>query len=324
MSMVKACELLGVPRSSMYRQLSGPRESTLQVPQRDRAYPNRLSDEECAEIVARLNQADTEDLSIRQAYHHLLDQGEYLCSLPTMHRVMRRADQSGDRRRQRGGEPQSRVKPVLYADAPRQVWCWDITNLPGPGRQVFKLFTMIDLFSRCVVGQCVELVETHERAEAFIQATIDAEPAQPWVIHSDNGGPMRAGTVRDLLARLQVTASYSRPRVSNDNPYIESLFKTVKYDYRFPDRFDSLDHATAWAEEYFEHYNTAHHHSGLAGHTPARVHDGSWPTEQARWVQTRHDYAQRHPHRHPHPPITHEPPDIVWINPPNQQLSQTA
>lgn len=323
--MVRACVLLGVPRSSVYHHLAGGRASTLTIPHVERNYPNRLSPEEQQAIVERLNQDDVADLSIRQAHYELLDHGEYLGSLATMHRVMRTAGQSADRRRSNGdGRALPRTKPVLLADAPRQVWCWDITDLRGPGRQRFKLFSMLDLYSRCVVGHCVETYESKELATAFIQNTINAEAAQPVVIHADNGSSMRAGTVQDLLASLHITASYSRPRVSNDNAYVESLFKTVKYDRRYPERFDSLEHARDWAEEFFTDYNTNHHHHGLAGHTPERVHDGSWPTHHERWRTAKDNYALDHPHRHPNPPVTHEPPDTVWINPPNHQLSQTA
>lgn len=320
--MTKACQLMGVPRTTMYRQLAGPQPSRLKVPQAQRDYPNRLSVEERADVVARLNREDMADLSIRQCYYRLLDRGEYMCSLASMHRVMRAAGQSADRRRRRSGLLQ-RPKPVLEATAPRQVWCWDITELTGPGRQRFKLFTMIDLFSRFVVGHRVERGESKELAIEFIRHTVTDQHTTPRVLHADNGSAMRAGTTRDLLAQLHVTASYSRPRVSNDNPYIESLFKTVKYTPVFPDRFDSLDHARSWTAEFFTGYNTTHHHSGLAGHTPQRVHDGSWPGAHDHWTTTKHAYATRHPERHHQPPTTPEPPDAVWINQP-PELSQTA
>lgn len=322
--MTKACQVRGVPRPTMYRQLAGRQPSQLRVPQAQRDYPNRLSGDERDAVVARLNREDLADLSITQSYYHLLDHGEYLCSLASMHRVMRAAGQSGDRRRRRrGGTAVHRRKPVLEATAPRQVWCWDITELLGPGRQRFKLFTMIDMYSRYVVGHRVERVETKELAAEIIRAAITDQNSTSRVVHADNGASMRAGTTRDLLALLHVTASYSRPRVSNDNPYSESLFKTVKYDPVFPQRFDSLDHARAWTTEFFTGYNTGHHHAGLAGHTPQRVHDRSWPGTHDQWTTTKHHYATRHPKRHPRPPVTPEPPDAVWINQPHQ-LSQTA
>ena len=136
---------------------------------------------------------------------------------------------------------------------------------------------------------------------------------------------MRAGTTRDLLSTLHITASYSRPRVSNDNPHIEALFKTVKYDPVFPGQFDTIDEARAFTQWFFKRYNTAHHHAGLAGHTPTRIHDGSWPGIHDTWVAAKQAYAARHPRRHLRAaPVTHEPPDTVWINKPTQELSQTA
>lgn len=324
--MVDACDWLGVPRATMYRLRSPQRGGGVKVAQRDRAYRHRLSAAERQQVVDRLNQADVEEMSIRQAFHHLLDQGEYWCSLSTMHRIMKAAGQSADRRQQRRhSPPQRRVKPVLEATAPRQVWCWDITQLQGPGRQRFKLFTMIDLYSRYVVGHRVEYAESKELARDFINDVVSAQRTTPQVLHADNGSAMRAGTTRDLLAALHITASYSRPRVSNDNPHIESLFKTVKYDPGFPSQFDTIAEARAFSQWFFERYNTAHHHVGLAGHTPARIHDGSWPSTHDTWVTAKQAYADRHPQRHLRAaPVTHEPPDSVWINQPTQELSQAA
>lgn len=324
--MTRACRLLGLPRSSYYHHLRGdPGVSLLVIPQAARAYPNRIDDAERDRVVARLNQPDVEALSIRQAHYTLLDKGEYLCSLPSMHRIMRRVGQSGDRRRRKSGATfLPRTKPVVEATAPRQVWCWDITDLPGPGRTRFKLFTMIDMFSRYPVGHRVEYAESKELAAEFIQTSINQEQAQPLVIHADNGSSMRAGTVHDLFTTLGITASHSRPRTSNDNPFIESLFKTVKYDHLYPDQFNTIEQARDWADDFFTRYATSHHHEGLAGHTPQRVHDGSWPGYHDHWVATKAAYAHQHPARHHRAPITHELPDTVWINKPNKQLSKTA
>lgn len=315
---------MGLARATYYRILAGPPDrQQVGVPHRERAYPNRLSAAERATVVERLNSIET-DQSIRQGFFTLLEAGEYHCSLATMHRIMRSVGQSADRRRQASHPHRRRVRtPHLGADGPRQVWCWDITVLPGPGRQVFKLYSVIDLYSRKIVGWRVEHSESATLAEQMITAAVTDEGARPLVLHADNGGPMRAGTLQDLLTTLQISVSHSRPRVSNDNPYIESFFKTCKYDLSWPDRFDSLDHARAWVAQFVAGYNTNHHHSALAGHTPASVHDGSWPTHQQAWDQTKATYAAAHPERHPKPPITHEPPDTVWINKPNQ-LSQTA
>ena len=325
MSVTRACQVLGLPRSTFYDKTSDAPACGVQVPHDQRAYPNQITAAERAVVVERLNQPDTQDLSIRQAFFTLLDNGEYLCSMRSMHRIMHAVGQSSDRRRRRH-EPgyHSRRTPRLHATAPRQVWCWDITELAGPGRQRFKLFSMIDLYSRKVVAHRVEHREDKDLGEAFVKQALAEEGCQPRVIHADNGGAMRSGTLHDLLGLLHITASHSRPRVSNDNAHAEALFKTVKYDHLYPERFDSINHARTWAAEFFDRYNTSHHHSALAGHTPDRVHDGSWPTHHQIWEETKTAYAARYPERHRRgAPVTHEPPAIVWINKPNE-LSKTG
>ena len=316
---------MGLARATYYRTLAGATAGEkVIVPHRERTAPHWLSDAEQGAVVEALNSPELVDKSIRQGHFAMLEAGHYLCSLATSHRIMRAAGQSGDRRRQSAHPHRRRVRtPHLGADRPRQVWCWDITALPGPGRQVFKFYSVIDLYSRKIVAWRVERSESAPFAEEMINQAVTAEGIRPFVLHADNGAPMRAGTVRDLLATLQITASYSRPRVSNDNPFIESFFKTCKYDLSWPGRFDSLDHARQWVAQFVEGYNSNHHHSALGGHTPASVHDGSWPTHQLAWDQTKAAYAAAHPERHRKPPITHQPPDVVWINKPNE-LSQTA
>lgn len=325
---MRGCVLLGIARASYYRHLNPPVLTGVLtgvvVPHRDRAYPNRVSPAEAEEVINSLNSEEIADMSIRQGYFHLLDQGRYLCSLSTMHRIMRAAGQSADRRRHATHQQVGpRSTPRLCATGPGQVWCWDITNLPGPGRYVFKLYSMIDLYSRYVVGHRVEMTEDKNFTEGLFNNAFTRQGCTPQVIHADNGAVMRAGTVRELMAAVQVHASYSRPRVSNDNAFAEALFKTVKYDLAYPERFDSLEHARDWAQEFFEQYNTSHHHASLAGHTPARVHDGTWQQTHDQWTATKTAYATQHPARHPRQPVTPTPPDTVWINKPNQ-LSQTA
>ncbi|TQJ14032.1 IS3 family transposase [Yimella lutea] len=328
MSIVQGCAWLGIARSSYYRYLNPPPRIGVVVPHTERAYPNRVTAAEAKAVVQALNTVELAGLSIRQAHFELLDQGVYLCSLPSMHRIMRREGQSSDRRRHTAHRGYgARSTPRLHATAPGQVWCWDITNLPGPGRMSFKLYSMIDLYSRYVVGYRVEHVEDHRFTQELFNNAFTAQQGTPQVIHADNGGVMRAGTVRELLATMHVHASYSRPRVSNDNAFAEALFKTVKYDLDYPEEFDSLEHARQWSAEFFDRYNTRHHHAGLAGHTPARVHHGTWSSTHDQWATTKAAYAAKHTARHHKPPITHMPPDTVWINKPNTpnpQLSQTA
>ena len=326
-SVVQACRWLGVSRAGLYRHRRPTGSRGTVVPHAARAYPNRLTTEEQAVVVARLNDDDVAELSIRQAFFRLLDAGTYLCSLASMHRIMRRVGQSADRRRRRprASVPRGSVAaPTLHATAPRQVWCWDITNLNGPGRMWFKLYSMVDLYSRYAVAHRVEYHERPDLAQAMFADAFASQGCTPAVIHADNGGPMRAGTTRDLFRTLHITASYSRPHVSNDNPYAEAFFKTLKYDLEFPEQFASIEHARGWTDDFFEAYNQHHHHAGLAGHTPARVHDGSWPEFHDQWTAVKTRYAAEHPTRHARAPIIHMPPDAVWINKPNHQLSQTA
>lgn len=326
MSVVQACRWLGVSRSTLYRYRNPNPAGGVVVPHAERNYPQRLAPAETEAVVARLNAEDVADMSIREGFYHLLDRGEYLCSLATMHRIMRRAGQSTDRRRQRTrtGVRGRRHAPRLHATAPRQVWCWDITNVQGPGRIWFKLYVAIDLYSRYVVAHRVEHHERPDLAKDMFQKAFTDQHCVPAVIHADNGSPMRAGTLTDMFRLLHITTSHSRPRVSNDNPFAEAVFKTVKYDLAYPGRFDTIDQAQAWFTAFFDHYNNLHHHAGLAGHTPARVHDGTWPTTHDLWTTTKTAYAAKHPTRHPKPPKTPTPPDHVWINQPPTQLSQTA
>lgn len=328
MSVAQGCVWLGISRSRFYRYRNPSPGAGVKIPQADRDYPHRISSSEAAAIVDRLNQPDVADLSVREAFHRLLDAGDYRCSLSSMHRIMAAAGQSGDRRGQRPPGSCPKVStPQVTASGPGQVWCWDITNLPGCGRIVYKLYTVIDLFSRAVVAHRVETREGIEFAAAMFTNAFASVSQAPRLVHADNGQVMRAGRLRELFASLQVGVSYSRPRVSNDNAFAEAVFKTVKYHQSYPEHFDSIETARVWCAEFFEAYNHHHHHSGLAGHTPARVHDGSWTQVHQQWQATKAAYAARYPQRHRKPPVTHTPAAVVWINPPNkptQQLSQTA
>lgn len=328
MSITQGCAWLGISRSAFYRYRNPSPGGGVRIAHAHRAYPNRISAGEAAWIVDRLNQKDLADLSIREAFYRLLDAGDYRCSLSSMHRIMAAVGQSGDRRRQRPrGSCMKRSTPRVEATGPGQVWCWDITNLPGQGRVVYKLYTVIDLFSRAVVAHRVEVREGIEFAEEMFSTALGTQARTPRLVHADNGKVMRAGSLRDLFTSLQVGASYSRPRVSNDNAFAEAVFKTVKYDLSYPQCFTSLQEARRWCEWFFHEYNHHRHHSGLNGHTPARVHDGSWSQHHRQWQVTKAAYAALYPHRHQKPPVTRPPASVVWINQPkepNQQLSQTA
>jgi putative transposase len=319
-SIKAACALLGWSRATHYRarrpaqaRPAGPWPTP----------PNALTGEECARVLAELNSRRFVDKSVTQCWATLLDEGTYLCSMSTMHRLLRRAGQAGERRRQ-ASHP-ARVKPELLATAPLHVWSWDITKLRGPQRGIYyDLYVILDIFSRYVVGWTVAARESAEIAEQLIADAI-ARHGRPGSLHADRGTSMTSKPVAQLLVDLGVARSHSRPHVSNDNPYSEAQFKTLKYAPIFPDRFGSLVDARAFCEEFFAYYNYEHRHSGIGLHTPASVHDGTAGRIRAQRAATLHAAYQANParfrHRPPQPPRL---PEAAWINQPNREaLIQT-
>lgn len=323
----RSCSLLGLSHETWYRHRRGQERPGVVIAHRDRAYPNRISPAEEEELLQGINDEEHSGLSVTQAVRRMADAGAIYCSVASAHRIVRRHEQNGDRRRRSGGATAgSRSKPVCGATAPNQLWSWDITMLRGPGRQHLKLYTIIDVFSRKVMGQRVEQVEDSALAQDLIRNAVLAARAAPQVLHADNGGPMRSATTWELLRTLGIRPSHSRPRVSNDNPYIESLFKTVKYSLEFPERFTSIEHARTFANWFFDDYNNNHLHSGLNWFTPASVHDGTAADIRDQRQQAHAAYYCRHPERFRQPPIVIGPPAEAWINHPNKttKLSQTA
>jgi putative transposase len=258
------------------------------------------------------------DLAPAQVYAMVLDDGQYLCSERTMYRVLAREGEVRERRAQR---PRTRYEPPeLLATAPNQLWSWDITKLKGPVKwTVFHLYVMLDVFSRYVVGWMVAPRESARLAEEFIATCYDRQgvSAGQLTVHADRGAAMRSKPVALLLAELGVTKTHSRPYVSNDNPFSEAQFKTLKYRPAFPERFGSLEDARAHAHDFFTWYNTEHRHSGLALHTPHDVHVGlAEQRREARAAVLAAAYAAR-PDRFVRGLPTPQPlPDAVWINPP--------
>jgi transposase InsO family protein len=320
-----ACALAGISHATWYRSLSPDEAAGVQIPHTERAYPNRIGAVEQEAFLAELNSPEHADLSVTQAWHRMLDAGKVFCSLSSALRIAARAGQNGDRRAQRPrGAGTSRAKPVHEADAPNLLWSWDITMLRGPGRHTYRLYTVIDVHSRRVMGHRVETAETAHLAAALIRQTVAAAGAAPEVLHADNGAPMRATSTLELARTLGIGLSFSRPRVSNDNPYSEAMFRTVKYDPGFPDRFDSLEHARAWTAAFFADYNANHRHSGLNYHTPDETHHG---TTEARRLQRQHTldaYYQANPHRFRNRPTAKAAPAVAGINTQQPKLSQTA
>lgn len=198
-----------------------------------------------------------------------------------------------------------------------QVWSWDITKLPGPYRGVtYDFYVTLDLFSRAIVGWRVEDGESDALAADMFRTAFTAHGAVPRVVHSDGGPAMTSKTVTVLLRDLGITTSRNRPRVSNDNPFSESAFKTCKYRPTYPGWFPSLDAARAWAGEFVTWYNTDHRHSSLEGHTPASVHDGTWAAVHHRRQQALDGLYAAHPHRFTRRPTAKTPLATVTINQP--------
>jgi putative transposase len=260
------------------------------------------------------------DLPPAQVYATLLDEGTYLCSTRTMYRILEEAGEVRERRDQRTHP--TYAMPILEATQPNQVWTWDITKLRGPERWIwYELYVMLDLFSRYVVGWLLAEWEDENLACALIEECVRRQGIKPGQLqtHSDRGSSMIAKTVGDVLTKLGVERSFSRPRVSNDNPYSESQFKTLKYRPTFPDRFGSIQHARQVIGPLMSWYNEEHLHSGLGFVTPADVHYGRAPRIiEARRSVLAGAYAA-HPERFPNGQPQPAPlPTSVWINRPDE------
>ena len=332
--MTKACRVLGVPRSSYYRarrvgHAASIGEPAIQAPVEVRSSavsaappaprsPRALSPAERAHVRDVLNSERFADCAPREVYASLLDDGIYLCSWSTMYRVLREADEVKRRRDQR--RQGAYTKPELLATGPNQLWSWDITQLKGPATWTYYyLYVILDVYSRYVVGWMIAERETAELAEAFIAETCAKEGIAPdqLTLHADRGSAMTSKCVAHLLADLGVTKTHSRPQVSNDNPFSEAQFKTVKYHPSTPERFGSIADARAWARELFQWYNHAHHHTGIELLTPATVHHGQAPAVLAARQEVLRAAYQAHPERFVRgEPRRAEVPAAVWINPP--------
>jgi putative transposase len=314
-----ACRLLGLSRATHYRRLNPPPR---QQPQPRGPSPIALSEQERRDVLELLNRPEYVDLPPAQVWARELDEGRYWCSESTMYRILRQAGQNGERRAQ--ATHPARKKPELMADAPNQVWCWDITKLRGPQRGVwYHLYTVIDIWSRYVVGHLVAEAEDGELAEALIADAVAREGVDPdqLVIHADRGAAMTCKTVAQLMTDLRITRSHSRPKTSNDNPFIESSFKTLKYDPTFPSSFGSIQHARQHCEAFYTYYNHEHRHSGIGLHTPASVHHGTAELVCEQRQQTLNAAYTTHPERFARRPRAPRLPQQVWINKPDEQHS---
>lgn len=312
------CEALGVSRSSLRRRLADPVASVPAAEHAKRRNHRRIPDAERQMILDLLHAEPFVDLAVPQVHAQWLDDGVYLCSVSTMYRILRANAEVKERRAQ--ARHPVYAKPELLATGPRQVFSWDITKIRGPYAGVwFSLLVMIDIFSRSVVGWQVVRRSNAAVAETFIRAALRSEGIEPGqaALHSDRGTEMTAQVVSDLLDALGVFRSLSRPRVSDDNPYSEAQFKTLKYHRDFPERFGSLEDARTFFRAFFAWYNNEHRHSGIAMLTPAVVHAGkARPVLAARHRVMLDAYAARPERFINGAPKCAELPKDVWINRP--------
>lgn len=262
------------------------------------------------------------DAAPAQVWATLLDEGDYLGSESTMYRLLRANGETGERRRQATHPP--RTIPELVAEGPNRVWSYDATALRGPTRGVhYDLLVMLDIFSRYVPGWLVVDVHDGEIVKAWIDQVVAAQGAinpGTLTIHADRGSPMTSKPVAVLLADLKIGRTHSRPQVSNDNPYSEAGFKTLKYCPEFPDRFGSLQDARSFCDRFFERYNHHHRHSGIGLHTPASVHFGTAAEVRAGRASVLDAAYAAHPERFVNnPPVPPPLPTVAWINKPKPE-----
>jgi putative transposase len=315
----RACALLGASRATLYRRRNPPPKPR---PTAARPEPaNKLTEAERQHVLSVLRSPEYCDLAPAQVWARLLDDGVYLCSISTMYRLLAIAGENRERRRQRTHP--AKQKPELIARRPNQVWSWDITKLQGPQRGTYyQLYVIIDIYSRYVVGWTVAAAETGSLAEALIADTLARHgiARDQLTLHADRGTSMTSKPVAQLLLDLGVDRSHSRPHVSNDNPYSEANFKTLKYCPAFPGRFGSIEDARAFCAVFFDHYNHVHRHSSLGLHTAASVHYGTATEIRAQRAATLNAAYAANPARFRHqPPTPPELPTVAWINQPTPE-----
>ena len=319
--LLRICQALGYPRAAYHREINV-------VPKKDKtsarkASPRKLSDTEEKAVLDVLNSIRFCDMAPAEIYTTLLDEGRYYCSIRTMYRILSRHGQSVQRRQKDAGHY---AKPELLATKPNELWSWDITKLKGPVKwQYFLLYTIIDVFSRYIVGWLIADRESEELARELISETILRQEIVPGTLtlHADRGSSMKSNTVAQLLTDLGVRKTHSRPHVSNDNPYSETTFKTLKYRPDFPEKFGSIHDARAHCKRFTKWYNSKHRHMGIAMLTPEAMHYKNWKPVIENRLMVLKMAAEFHPERFVKGmPIIPNPPNAVWINKPVPEKSE--
>ena len=320
LGVAQMCTALGVPKASYYRRLNSSAIRARRVPAR------ALRAQERQAVLDALHEPRFVDLSPGQVHAQMLDEGRYLCSERTMYRILESAGEVKERRNQRRRPVYT--KPELVAMAPNQVWSWDITKLRGPEKwSYYYLYVVIDIFSRYVVGWMLVDCESAALANRLISESCENERIQPnqLTVHADRGSAMKSKNLAMLYADLGVTKTHSRPSVSDDNPFSESQFKTLKYRPDFPDRFGCIEDARAYCRRFFNWYAFEHRHSGIGMVTPEQMHHGRAEATRAARSQVLLAAYSEHPERFPHgPPAPAALPTAAWINKPKWAAAAVA
>ena len=314
LSVVAVCAALGLARATYYRQLVPP----MLGPAPKKFVPRELPADERKAVLAVLHEDRFVDLAPSEVYATLLDESQYHCSERTMYRILDENQEVRERRNQL--QHPKYAAPELLATGPNQLWTWDITKLHGPAKwSYFYLYVIIDVFSRYVVGWVVADAESKALAERFIRETCERQGIVPGqlTVHADRGSSMKSKPVALMLADLGVTKSHSRPHVSNDNPFSEAAFKTLKYRPDFPENFGCIEDSRAHSKDFFDWYNNEHHHTGLGLFTPFDVHYGLAAARHAARAVVLAEAHRAHPERFVNgPPVPLALPTAVWINKP--------
>ncbi len=316
LTIVEACECIDMSRATYYRL----KKPSLATPQKRRSH-RRLSDDERQAVLTMLCSSRFRDMSVRQAWATLIDEGDYYCSIRTMYRILKENKAVRERRDQLTHPAYS--KPELLATGPNQLWSWDITKLHGPAKWTyFYLYVILDVYSRKVVGWMVAQRESATLARKLIEETCAKEgiTRDQLTVHADRGTSMRSKAVAFLLADLGITKTHSRPYTSNDNPYSEAQFKTLKYHPTFPKLFGSQQDARTFLSQFFTWYNHFHRHSGIGLVTPHQRHTGEDKNIALKRDQILAKAYERYPERFVSgKPKAPELPGEVWINKPNEK-----
>lgn len=315
-----ACKELGISLRTLQRWRSKQSPDEDQRPLVKRKEPkNKLSIEEKERIIETVNQPEFQSLPPSQIVPRLADQGIYLASESTFYKVLKEYKLQNHRGRSK--KPTSKPISTHYATGPNQIWMWDITYLPGPAKGIyFYLYLILDLFSRKIVGWEIWTEQSADNASILVRRTVLSEklisPLNPLVLHSDNGSPMKGASLLETLYQLGITPSRSRPRVSNDNPYAESIFKTFKYRPGFPYKgFVDINEARKWTLKFANWYNFEHRHSGINFLTPYHRHNGFSEEILEKRKEVYEQAKLKHPERWSRNTRKWTLEDVVWLNP---------